>query len=169
MSGLTSVGAIIGCRHGDAFLARKIAENGAVQVGFYCRECRRWVTREKGGRGVWLPHDDALLGDADLETLPIVETWMTFRRCEGPCGRTLQCEEHHVAPRVIFGADADRWPLVYLCRECHMRWHALVTWYVPAFFRLAEAVAVLQCVASLPTLKSMFRRIVDAMTGDQAA
>jgi hypothetical protein len=31
-------------------------------------------------------------------------------------------EIHHWAPRALF-KDADMWPVAYLCRECHSRWH----------------------------------------------
>jgi glutamate formiminotransferase len=36
-------------------------------------------------------------------------------------------ELHHWAPQHLFGAEADRWPVSYLCRACHRKWHDLVT------------------------------------------
>jgi len=39
------------------------------------------------------------------------------------CGELALLEEHHVAPRVAFGDEADRWPTVWVCRRCHERWH----------------------------------------------
>lgn len=36
-------------------------------------------------------------------------------------------EEHHWAPKHLFGDDAERWPKSYLCRSCHAKWHAVVT------------------------------------------
>ena len=34
---------------------------------------------------------------------------------------------HHWAPYHLFDSEADRWPVSYLCRACHSRWHAVVT------------------------------------------
>ena len=35
-------------------------------------------------------------------------------------------ELHHWAPQYLF-KDADSWPMSYLCRACHRKWHDLVT------------------------------------------
>lgn len=32
-------------------------------------------------------------------------------------------EDHHSAPRSIFGKDADNWPLIPLCKQHHAVWH----------------------------------------------
>ena len=46
-------------------------------------------------------------------------------------GRCFVCrsasakEEHHLAPRHIFGREAQCWPRVEVCRGCHRRWHEL--------------------------------------------
>ena len=37
------------------------------------------------------------------------------------CG-ALGAQLHHMAPSAIF-ADADDWPLAYLCQACHAEWH----------------------------------------------
>ena len=42
------------------------------------------------------------------------------------CG-TKGAEEHHWAPRSIFGEDADKWPKSHLCPPCHALWHSKVT------------------------------------------
>jgi DNA-directed RNA polymerase subunit M/transcription elongation factor TFIIS len=36
-------------------------------------------------------------------------------------------ELHHWAPQYLFGDEANRWPVAYLCRTCHRKWHDLVT------------------------------------------
>ena len=36
-------------------------------------------------------------------------------------------EEHHWAPRFLFGSDAEKWPKAMLCIACHLKWHTLVT------------------------------------------
>lgn len=43
------------------------------------------------------------------------------------CGSQGDSEEHHWAPRHLFGDECDKWPRAYLCRSCHVRWHQLVT------------------------------------------
>jgi protein-arginine kinase activator protein McsA len=35
-------------------------------------------------------------------------------------------ELHHGAPQYLF-PDSDSWPMSYLCRACHRKWHDLVT------------------------------------------
>ena len=41
-------------------------------------------------------------------------------RCGGPAEH-----RHHVAPVEIFGrVEADCWPVIPLCADCHDRWHA---------------------------------------------
>ncbi len=42
------------------------------------------------------------------------------------CGAS-PAEEHHWAPRGLFGREAFDWPTSFLCRGCHMRWHDIVT------------------------------------------
>jgi hypothetical protein len=43
------------------------------------------------------------------------------------CSTTGTTEVHHWAPRHLFGAEADKWPMGHLCRKCHQKWHAIVT------------------------------------------
>lgn len=44
----------------------------------------------------------------------------TTTRCER-CGR-VGSQSHHWAPQAIF-ADANDWPLAWLCARCHRTWH----------------------------------------------
>lgn len=39
------------------------------------------------------------------------------------CGRRDGTQNHHWAPRAVFGLDAERWPQSPLCVECHGIWH----------------------------------------------
>lgn len=39
------------------------------------------------------------------------------------CGVFAPLEDHHLAPRAVFGDDADRWPTVAVCAGCHAEWH----------------------------------------------
>lgn len=44
----------------------------------------------------------------------------------GRCGSYVSVELHHWAPSYLFD-DSDEWPVSFLCRACHMRWHRTVT------------------------------------------
>lgn len=37
------------------------------------------------------------------------------------CGK-IGAQLHHMAPQHVF-ADANDWPLAYLCQTCHAEWH----------------------------------------------
>lgn len=43
------------------------------------------------------------------------------------CGVVGPTESHHWAPRHLFGAEADSWPVSELCGPCHKRWHEVMT------------------------------------------
>ena len=43
------------------------------------------------------------------------------------CGAVGTTECHHWAPKHLFGAEAYKWPTANLCRECHIKWHKIVT------------------------------------------
>ena len=121
---LTSVGQVLGyCDHGGAYLARNKKNGG---VGMWCDQCQRWVTRESGFDRMWLGRDHPALVGKNVAALPEIGERL-WQRCQGPCGELAHCELHHTAPRQFFGDDCDRWPLVWLCRPCHDRWHTLVT------------------------------------------
>ena len=41
------------------------------------------------------------------------------------CGTTAELHLHHWAPSAAF-EDADEWPVSWLCRPCHVRWHRIM-------------------------------------------
>ena len=57
-----------------------------------------------------------MASDATINGIPVCRV----------CG-IHEVELHHWAPRALFGDDADLWPMDFLCRECHSRWHTAVT------------------------------------------
>ena len=61
----------------------------------------------------------------DPEELPIVNDYRGFQKC-AVCGAQIT-EYHHWAPRHLFGSDADKWPIGYLCPKHHAEWHDKVT------------------------------------------
>lgn len=60
----------------------------------------------------------------DLQSMPVRRshldsdvTWCKVCETIGPT------EVHHLAPVEFFGAHANRWPTVEVCRTCHEDWH----------------------------------------------
>lgn len=43
------------------------------------------------------------------------------------CKSTENVEVHHWAPAHLFGPECIKWPVGFLCRPCHTKWHQLVT------------------------------------------
>ena len=60
------------------------------------------------------------LAKDQINNLPLLIT-PAHLRC-AKCGQR-GAEEHHWAPKAIFGDDADKWPTDYLCVKCHNEWH----------------------------------------------
>ena len=60
----------------------------------------------------------------EIAALPVLMP-VFYDRC-AVCG-ARDVEDHHWAPRAIFGADAEKWPHDKLCSDCHKRWHLMVT------------------------------------------
>lgn len=58
--------------------------------------------------------------------LPLEDDNRDRAPCER-CGSTSGTEEHHWAPKHLFGGDAYNWPTAQLCPSCHREWHKIVT------------------------------------------
>lgn len=106
-----------GCsQSGDTVSLGKVkCSNGTIQYKAYCQEC--------GGHGSPLPYKD--IEGLDDQQIPLVHSQdaVPCERCGSPDGS----EEHHWAPWHLFGDDAMTWPTSYLCLECHVKWHRVVT------------------------------------------
>lgn len=133
MSEPQKIGSIIreryACDHGDAVLSRVVLADGSFRITLWCRDCKTHVAKEKGYPGIWISHADPSLPAVPLDQLPIAYADFEFRKCQR-CGTLTRCELHHWAPRAhgYFGPDeADAWPMGWLCRPCHERWHTIVT------------------------------------------
>lgn len=107
-------------RTGSARLVRKINSFGSSLVYWECTLCNENAM----GSAHWLPHDPIRKYGINIDEIPIVEDYRV-QTCS-VCG-TLGAQLHHWAPRYLFGDEADKWPLTYLCVPCHIRWHNLVT------------------------------------------
>ena len=60
-----------------------------------------------------------------VDEMPIVDDYTHTRPPCVVCG-ARGTEEHHWAPRAIFGDEAYMWPTSWLCPACHTRWHQTV-------------------------------------------
>jgi hypothetical protein len=69
--------------------------------------------------GIWAPK--MWFTPAELDALPFAEA-EPLPTCT-VCGVRAKLESHHLAPRELFGEEAERWPCVDVCRDCHERWH----------------------------------------------
>lgn len=94
-------------------LAVRIAGNGAYQVVAVCPEC--------GTASQPIPHWRVPVAPS---TLPVVAD---YRGQLGRCSRRgcdqEAVEDHHFAPRAVFGDEADDWPRALLCVPHHNEWH----------------------------------------------
>lgn len=100
----------------DAELGVRIAGNGSYQVVPWCSECERWASAA-------ISHAGALAGRRISDLPVIADNRGTLGRCSRRgCDREA-VEDHHFAPRAIFGPDADEWPRGLLCVEHHIEWH----------------------------------------------
>lgn len=113
-------------------------------------KCERTMAKRQRANGWcvvrWCPRSGAAAGEVkrpvNWRRLPEIDTSDRVKRCEG-CGCEGPTETHHVAPRAVFGAsdfeEPNRWPVLTLCRRCHMEWHEAHDRYEPWPFDRASA------------------------------
>lgn len=100
------------CRRCGGGIGRKVAyryQNGVVHVRHECSRCATLSL-------YCLPKTSA------TSDLPLVRDRLGEGKPCAHCGRR-GTELHHWAPRKHFGDEADLWPVDWLCRDCHRRWH----------------------------------------------
>lgn len=128
--------------HPDALWVRRHAANDAVQICYWCDTCGRPVTQERyGTRGAFVSADalKTKLG-IDPESIPTIRRDARYALCSR-CWSTSTCEMHHTAMQAAF-EDADQWPVIPLCGDCHRRFTGTYEAYVQ--LRIAEAIARLR-------------------------
>lgn len=108
-------------QHPEALWHVRILSNGANSLELYCPTCDRPITRDRypdvRGHAVTAEWLRTTLG-IDASELPIHRRSIRFHICY-LCGRTAQCEFHHVAPQALYKEDANKYPVVPLCDDCH--------------------------------------------------
>jgi hypothetical protein len=101
---------------------------------WHCRTCGKVETRyaSKKAAEKWAQEHGALeyVKTATMEKIEAgkidVSEFDHMKPCE-VCGRRGTSENHHWAPWYLFDAEAEKWPQSLLCRDCHQRWHRIVT------------------------------------------
>lgn len=92
---------------------RTIKTNGTDVASLRCLRCG-WEMRAVSTKRAPAP-------------LPVYADHRRDAYCER-CGAHGDVEEHHWAPKHLFGFDeAEEWPTALLCLPCHRRWHQVVT------------------------------------------
>jgi hypothetical protein len=86
--------------------------SGRQEYGVVCTVC------DKGRRAMGRKRFQAM--GIDPDALPRFDSPWSMPYCQ-KCGQP-GAERHHWAPQALFD-DADQWPMDYLCRACHTRWH----------------------------------------------
>jgi hypothetical protein len=106
-------------------LGQVILRDGRHSFCWKCEFCQHLFP---DGSALWIARSKILTRVADPEKeLPVFKDYLTEdgRVCE-VCGKK-GAQEHHWAPRHLFGNKAWDWPTGFLCAECHRRWHDVVT------------------------------------------
>jgi hypothetical protein len=77
-----------------------------------------------------VPFADLRRMGVDPYELPVDVSYVNTDQvcCVDDCWET-RTEVHHFAPRSVFAAEADRWPLLPLCVDHHTTWHAAMNGY----------------------------------------
>lgn len=101
-----------------------VLSNGKAQVKTRCRGC--------GAKSSALPND--IIGRWTLTLADFTWSKTNDPREYDPCSvqdcAVTPTEYHHFAPRNTFGsADANRWPVLPLCRGHHVQWHQRMDGY----------------------------------------
>lgn len=105
-------------------LGGAVKQNGIIDFKVRCTGCGKTSGSVKKDDFVWLIERGIRL------------TWMRERYANADthvcqvkgCGSTA-IEWHHVAPRSVFGEDAESWPIIPACRKHHVGWHQTMTGY----------------------------------------
>lgn len=102
-------------------LARTITTSGISQVYWICTECDRRPYEKKKD----IKHKDLRQKGIHIDRIEIRHNYTGQHFC-AVC-RAPGVENHHWAPRYLFGWDCVDWPQDWLCEFHHRQWHDLVT------------------------------------------
>ena len=107
----------------QAELWKKISINGAITFVRICPVCHRFAPF---GGNIFIGKADIYryFTQEQVDKFPILLPESPNHCCV--CG-AKDVENHHWAPRAIFKEEAESWPQAWLCRQCHTKWHKMVT------------------------------------------
>jgi len=116
-------GPCVQCKVDTLFLLhRQLFMNGSDHFLWVCSVCNR---KNPDNKSLYIAREkiEAHLSAADIDNLPIIMPDL-FNRC-AVCG-SRGTELHHWMPQAL-SPDANNWPKDYLCKQCHDKWHQIVT------------------------------------------
>lgn len=100
--------------------------SGATVYPIYCAACGEVFSKYVKKRiAQEYARENGPLQYVKTKTEEYIEKKQIQIKCE-VCDSN-EAELHHWAPQYLFGEEADQWPVGYLCRACHRKWHDLVT------------------------------------------
>jgi hypothetical protein len=118
-----------GCDHPFYEVGKALDRRGRTIFPYFCVSCRAVQNH-------YVPRDLAESLERAGQHLPRVHTaaeieamtqgTLDFGNACEVCGDLAEIELHHWGPRALFGDAADLWPTSYLCRSCHVIWHATI-------------------------------------------
>lgn len=114
--------------HGPGFpqWIRYQKTDASIAYAYYCGVCRGITHEAYNVGGSWVSKATAArLSGQDPDAFPLIQNHIRYTLCLR-CRETKVCQIHHIAPRKLF-RDADSWPQIPLCQQCHSEWHAVVT------------------------------------------
>lgn len=125
--------------HPTAHPARRTNSSGSDQLCIWCPVCEIPLNLRAAGiahDGQWIGKHFAThtLGWA-IDQLPTVGV-ARYHLCR-KCREWVLCEFHHIAPRAVFKELADLFPVVPLCRSCHVAVEATWRTYLESWQRAA--------------------------------
>jgi hypothetical protein len=106
--------------------------NGAEQFMWFCTRCGHVADSRRPFVKKSLVLDWVANGKIpSLQHIQIVNDYRNLAHCE-VCG-AAGAELHHWMPQAFSKVvdDISKWPVGYLCKSCHDRWHEAVTPYLP--------------------------------------
>ena len=101
--------------------------SGSTIYPYYCDECGKVFTQYANKKMA----NEYAINNGELKyvktaTAKLIEVGkIKQNKCE-VCEND-GVEKHHWAPYHLFGDESEQWPTSYLCRECHKKWHNVVT------------------------------------------
>ena len=102
-------------------LVRDIISSGTSQIYWSCTAHNGAINSPR----INIAHEKVKSMGIIIDKLPVINNNSEYYICV-VCGK-VGAENHHWAPRYLFGDECDHWPQSYLCNTCHMHWHDLVT------------------------------------------